>query len=401
MRHPDPTVRPSPSGRGPTPAGRAIAAMVVVAAIAVAGLLALPAGRALAASDGQDYVALGDSYSSGPGLGPAREPGCGRSSINYASRIAAALGLGIERRGRWSDYSCAGATAGRAHDGGPVSVLDQIGWADHDRALGPGTRAVTFTIGGNDSWVDKPHDGLYGVLASCIRAGAPCGPGRRTGPIAQLLPEALTGLLPSGLAQLVASLLAGDDERSLWLAPDDVTAARTTAKLRPAVAAIRRRAPNATIAVVGYPQVVPRAGSPGCAGPIGLAWSLDDAEITYLDGLLAAYDQAQRAAVATLDRGAGPVRYVDLRTPSRGHDLCAGADAWVNGPILSGLSFLGDSLHPSATGMEQIAGVVASFARATGMRPVAARPTRRRAPSLATAAARRAAQHDARRRARR
>lgn len=334
----------------------------------LAALLVLPASSSAAPPvGGKAYVALGDSYSSGPGLDPTREAGCGRSQVNYASRVAGAFGLGAERRGRWADYSCAGASA-TTSAGTPISVLDQIGWAVGDRALGPATRTVTFTAGGNDGWVGKDHDTLYAVLTECIRAGTPCGPARRAGPIAQILPEFLTSLLPSGVMRLVASVLAGDDEQGRWLSPADLTPARMTAKLRPAVTAIRARAKNATIAIVGYPRVVPAAGSPGCAGPLGLGWALDPDEIVYLDGLLAAYDRAQRAAVGDLNGTVGPVEYVDLRTPSTGHDLCAGGQGWVNAPILAGLGFLGDSLHPSIQGMDQIADAVEAVASAAGLR---------------------------------
>lgn len=332
-------------------------------------LAALAIPTAASAAAGKTYVAFGDSYSSGPGLAPAREPGCGRSSANWASDVARMFGLGSERRGDWADYSCAGATAGGGPSGGgsATTLEEQIDWAVRDGALGPDTGAVTFTAGGNDGWAGKDEDSLYDVLSACVEAGTPCGPARRVGPIGQLLPEKVTGLLPSGLMSLLTSVLAGDDERSRWLAPDDVTAVRMTARLRPAVEAIRRRAPDATIAVVGYPRVVPPAGSPGCAGPVGLGWGLESGEVTYLDGLLAAYDRAQRAAVAALDTAAGPVRYVDLRTPSVGHDLCSGPAAWVNAPILAGLGFGGDSLHPNVDGMDEIAGVVAAFARGTDL----------------------------------
>jgi lysophospholipase L1-like esterase len=343
----------------------AAAGRIRLAALALCcAVLALPA--AAAAAPQKTYVAFGDSYSSGPGLEPTREPGCGRSASNYASEIARLFGLGAERRGRWADYSCAGA-ATSGGDAAP-SVVDQIGWAARDGALGDDTEAVTFTAGGNDGWVGKPHDALYSVLEACVRAGTPCGPARRVGPLGQLLPEQLTGLLPSGLMRLVSSMLAGDDEADRWLAPDDVTATRMTSRLRPAVEAIRRRAPDATIAVVGYPRVVPPAGSGGCAGPAGLGWGLEPEEIAYLDALLAAYDRAQRVAVAELDRTAGPVRQVDLRDASAGHDLCSGPSAWINAPILTGLGFGGGSLHPNARGMDEIADVVAAFARATGLR---------------------------------
>jgi len=342
-----------------------------IALLLCTGVAASSSSTASAAADAppdKTYVAFGDSYSSGPGLPPARESACGRSSANWASDVAREFGLGDERAGDWADFSCAGATAAT-----PAGVPDaptlrnQIDEAAREGALGRGTEAVTFTAGGNDAWAGREHDTLYEVLSACVRGGTPCGPGRRVGPVGKLLPAQVTDLLPSGLMRLVSSVLAGDDERDRWLAPSDITTERMTARLRPAVEAIRRRAPGATIAVVGYPRVVPSAGSPGCAGPLGLGWGLEPGEVTYLDGLLAAYDRAQRAAVAALDGTAGPVRHVDLRTPSAGHDVCSGPRAWVNAPVLAGLGFGGESLHPSVGGMDEIAGVVAAFARATGL----------------------------------
>jgi hypothetical protein len=62
------------------------------------------------------------------------------------------------------------------------------------------------------------------------------------------------------------------------------------------------------------------------------------------------------------------VRQLDLRDASTGHDLCSASSAWINAPILTGLGFGGGSLHPNARGMDEIADVVAAFARATGLR---------------------------------
>ena len=378
---------PRHAATGRVRSGRAAGPLVaLLLAIAPAGALAAspasadhpvrPSGDARTVAvpgppAGKAFVAFGDSYASGPGLDPARDAGCGRSSANWASDVAEAYGLGPEGRGDWADYSCAGATADRderSAAGGPGgTIVGQVERAARDGAIGPGTVAVTFTAGGNDGWAAKDHGSLYGVLAACVRAGTPCGPSRRVGPVAQLVPETLAGLLPTGLMDLLSSVLAGPDERDRWLAPSDLTAARMADRLTPAVAAIRARAPRATIAVVGYPRVVPPAGSPGCSGPLGLGWDLTGGEVAYVDGLLAAYDRAQRAALAAVDPTGGPVRFVDLRRASAGHDLCAGDEAWVSTPVLRGLGFGGDSLHPSADGMSAIADVVAAFGRATGL----------------------------------
>jgi lysophospholipase L1-like esterase len=372
------------------PAPGRSALVLVAALLAVLAAVGSAGAAGPGAPVGKRYVALGDSYSSGPGLAPSREPGCGRSAVNYASRLAAALGLGPERRGDWADYSCAGATVRRGKAPG-ISIPDQVRWATQERALGPATRAVSLTAGGNDSWSGRPHDALSAILAACVASGPPCGPGRRVGPLAQLLPEGLTALLPTGVAELLAAPLAGAREDDRWTTPAQVTAARATARLAPAVASIREAAPHATIALVGYPQVVPTSGRAGCAGPLGLGWSLEAGEVRYVNALLDALDGALRAAVADLDRPGAPVRYVDLRGPSRGHDLCAGPDAWVSAPVAQGLGFLGSSLHPNRRGMDAFATVVERLVDGTGLRPAVPSRTIPRRPgtgiAVATAAA--------------
>ena len=51
------------------------------------------------------YVAMGDSYTSAPGVGETVDAGCFRSSSNYPSLVAADLGLAL------TDVSCGGATS--------------------------------------------------------------------------------------------------------------------------------------------------------------------------------------------------------------------------------------------------------------------------------------------------
>ena len=76
--------------------------------VLVACLLGLLAGPAAAEAAGpSSYVALGDSYTSGPGI-PGQIPesgGCGRSDHNYPHLVAAALEID-----RFTDVSCGSAT---------------------------------------------------------------------------------------------------------------------------------------------------------------------------------------------------------------------------------------------------------------------------------------------------
>ncbi len=102
-------------------------------------LLAAPPGPLLA-DPSASYVAMGSSFAAGPGLlphavdAPAR---CGRSTRNYAQQFAALRGLTLD------DVSCSAATT--------QAILEP--WKELPAqidAVGPATRLVTVTIGGND-----------------------------------------------------------------------------------------------------------------------------------------------------------------------------------------------------------------------------------------------------------
>jgi len=111
----------------------------VVCALAAAGT-AQAAPATLAAAD---YVALGSSYGSGPGLLPIVDLRCMRSEADYAHRVADRYHLGL------ADVTCGGATTanilttGQRLSGG-VTVPPQID------AVTRSARLVTVTIGGND-----------------------------------------------------------------------------------------------------------------------------------------------------------------------------------------------------------------------------------------------------------
>ena len=120
---------------------------------------------------GAEYVALGSSFAAGLGLG-ARAPGspivCQRSVNGYPQQLARMTGLGL------TDMSCSGATASHVLRGGQMFLGPQID------ALGPGTRMVTLTAGGNDvSYVGdltamafRRRGGLTGILAGFFWKGA-------------------------------------------------------------------------------------------------------------------------------------------------------------------------------------------------------------------------------------
>src|SRR5690348_11840806 len=87
-----------------------------------------------------DYVAMGSSYAAAPGVGE-RAPGspvqCERSDSDYAHLLAARRHLSL------NDQSCSGATTD--------SILASWrGLPAQIDAIGPATRLVTITVGGND-----------------------------------------------------------------------------------------------------------------------------------------------------------------------------------------------------------------------------------------------------------
>ncbi|HEX3979634.1 MAG TPA: SGNH/GDSL hydrolase family protein, partial [Acidimicrobiales bacterium] len=148
-----------PARRGRVPS----AAIVAAGMMAVAAVIATVAGAASTAAASVPvsgstsglhraavvpgtYVALGDSYTSGPAiptqLGPTTNPSapasCLRSSQNYPSLAARALGLDLV------DASCGGATTEDMDTSQGPGIPAQLD------ALRATTSVVTLGIGGND-----------------------------------------------------------------------------------------------------------------------------------------------------------------------------------------------------------------------------------------------------------
>jgi len=290
-------VASSPRGHRRRRQGLAAAAVVAMSTAVIA--------TAASGSPGpgpRRYVALGDSFTSGPALpaqlGPATRPAapaaCRRSSADYPALTAAAKGLSLV------DMSCGGATtADLVHAQGP-GIPPQLA------ALGPTTAVVSVGIGGNDL-------GFAAIVANCV-AVTPWG-GTRVGWGCR------SHYTAGGTDRLAAAL--------------DTVAARVAAALR----AIRDRAPHARVFVVGYPDILPPAG-PGCWP--ALPFSAGD--VAYLRTVAAGLD----ATLARAAAGAGDT-YVDTATPSADHSVCSADDSrWVNSALPGPHRY---PLHPTAAGM--------------------------------------------------
>lgn len=106
------------------------------------------------------YVALGDSYTSGPKIPPqtSTPDGCDRSGRNYPALVAKELGL---KATDFRDVSCSGATISDLTT--PQSTGNGTNPAQLS-ALNTDTRLVTLGIGGNDI-------GFSSMITKCVGTG--------------------------------------------------------------------------------------------------------------------------------------------------------------------------------------------------------------------------------------
>jgi len=169
--------------------------MLEKAFVTIAAAGALLAILAPTASAGQQYVALGDSYSSGTGTGEYYHEPCQRSKHSYARIVAR------ERPG--TDVILAACSGAETAD----VLRDQVG------SLSRETRWVSITIGGNDA-------GFSRVVAECAKPGWAGHCGRRVTEARQFIRRTL---------------------------PE---------RLRSVYEVIERRAPDATVIVLSYPRLL-------------------------------------------------------------------------------------------------------------------------------------------------
>jgi lysophospholipase L1-like esterase len=251
-----------------------------------------------------DYVALGDSLASGPGIPDQTDANCDRSSANYPSLVAAARGL------RLTDVSCSGAST--------VEMTSPQGTASPQfKALNRGTDLVTVSIGVNNIGVDGA--GFSSIIGTCAQltasdpAGSPC--------------RSFFG--SAGFDQLKKNI-------------DDAAP-----KISATLAGIHRRAPHAKVLVIGYPDLFPEDGSGCTSASVPLAGGdfafLRDSEKS-LNAMLA--HQARRAGA----------QYVDTYGPTIGHDMCRPVDErWIEEIVPSTTVA---PAHPNALGHASMAAAV-------------------------------------------
>ncbi|WP_204250267.1 SGNH/GDSL hydrolase family protein [Mycolicibacterium goodii] len=237
----------------------------------------------------------------GPGIKPSA-PGAprlaGRSALNYPHLVAERLGLNLV------DVTYSGATTAHVLRDKQNGVPPQIDALDGSEAL------VTVTIGGNDA----------GYVPLLTVAGWP----------------RMVRRLPV-LGAWVRNLLDAD-------AREDALQQVATSLVEVG-AAIRARAPQATVLFVDYLTLLPPVGV--CAPP------LSEADVAL--GRRVADTLERHTGAAATETGAGWVRAAEA---SRDHHAWS-ADPWTTRP---GLPWPGRPapLHPNAAGMRAVADLVAA-----------------------------------------
>ena len=240
-----------------------------LAAAAAAGLV-LGASPAYAAGS---YVALGDSYSSGTGTRSSLSDGtaCERSVYAYPSLIAASRGLSLNFR------ACSGATVADVTN-------TQLS------ALSTSTTHVSISVGGNDA-------GFADVLSECAM---PAWSSDCNGAI-DTAQSYIANVLPGRLSTLYA--------------------------------AIRSKAPNAKVVVVGYPRLFM---GEDCNAFTWFSPS-EQTRLNQTADLLNSRTSAQATAKG--------FSFVNPTTRFTGHAVCDPVE-WVNG--LS--NPISESYHPNVAG---------------------------------------------------
>ena len=259
-------------------------------ALVVATGLYVGAGAAAAAPS---YVALGDSYSSGVGTREYINDGtsCQRSVYAYPELDASRLGASL------SFQACSGAKTGDV-------LNNQLG------TLNSGTSYVTISIGGNDA-------GFSSVITKC----------------AMPWPVSCDGDITTAQNYIRNTL---------------------PAQLDNVYNQIHTRAPNAKVAVVGYPHLF-NGESCNVAARISAD---EESKLNATADILATTTSARASAHG--------FKFVDARSAFTGHAICDDVE-WLNGlsdPI-------SESYHPNRSGHQGYANLVQSALTSSLVSPAA------------------------------
>ncbi len=302
----------------PARRGQRWAARGRLAPAALAALLPISvtmvAGTSPAGASGPAYVALGDSYTSGPDI-PTQSTapaGCLRSNHNYPNVTATALGLSL------TDVSCSGATTAdmtvaQSVTPGPANV-PQLS------VVNSGTAVVSIQIGGDNL-------GFTSIIENCA-ALTPWGP-TKVGSNCKNYYD------PHGNDSLLAAINA--------LAP----------QIGAVLVQIRSLAPSAKVFVVGYPAILPQNGA---------CWPSMPFETN--DALYLNQTEVELNQMLANEASANQDVFVNTYTPSVTHNACTPeATRWVEPLVPASPAY---PVHPNASGEAAMAGTLGTAMKGDG-----------------------------------
>lgn len=218
---------------------------------------------------GSEYVAMGDSYSSGEGAnqnpGVAQDPTLITGNCRRSTKAAQIL---MAAQYNWTliNPACAGTTT--------ANVLNTFGWEQPEMNLvTANTKLTTMTIGGNDVQ-------LLQLITTCIN---------NTG-----LPDCTVGNNGTSTAQIAAV---------------DTAINGLAAKITNVVNAIVTKAPGAVIRMAGYPWIIAPPGQ-----PTGTCTALSSGEQSMFDIRLQATNFAIRQGTLAA-ASANPTRDIQYLDP--------------------------------------------------------------------------------------
>ncbi len=250
---------------------------------------------------GPKYVALGDSYTAGPGIAPFGDRPCGRSKVNYPTLLADAL-----KASGFADRSCSGASTlnlDQPQSYGKIRLNDpQLDGVDKS------TQLVTVGLGLNNNAVS------IGLLLVCLDPDH--------GPLSAKCQQYLATPQSQIEAQMKSS----------------------ASQLGMALGEIKQKAPDARIVVIGYPRLVPDQSS--CPDRLPVPEAQVERMRTGMRYVNRVWADAAKQAGAI---------YVDMYAVSEGHDICSD-DPWI--ADYRGAVTKARALHPYAKYHEAVAAQV-------------------------------------------
>lgn len=271
------------------------------------------------------YAALGDSYSSGEGVWPYLDAGdgllsgCHRSTRAYSTQVRIPgnpLTVAADAGSNFDLIACSGAVTNNVTANGS-GQNDEPTQLDPSRNVDASRDLVTITIGGNDAQ-------FLALLVLCF-AHDSC---NTIMPFAPHSSVELGDFFDLLVAIVEARLLALHEE-------------------------IRMAAPNATILVMGYPQLVSGLECSAAQVPGFPDLKLSATEQSWMRGATGRLNDAIQ--VATIARG---LHFVPVEDHFSGHEVCGQYDDWVAGLLPFNPK---GSFHPTARGQAEYAKAINAY----------------------------------------